>query len=443
MSYNVTPYYQAGNIVASAMNTTGYGEPSGNVLKRKYADVAAQAGRAAKAVLCKDQAGYIQRVKAKRRDGRRVSRRSKAVKMIAAARTYVIDRWQKLTKGTAAEGSETVTLPFPLSYVKGADDAATNAYPVYCVDLTSIGQRISPSSDTWHFPNVMYRLIRERAIAGSTELSNAFKWQPVPGLLADGAIDCYTWQVEKRGKFSGSVSECIPTAHLDWVQVKLGVTGPKALPCDAYMHIVQFEEDMCPGYWAKQDQISTGTSLDFAGAPSRYESDTANQLDGAASSDEAARWNEFYTGLVDKLISHSFNKRDAYNVRGMKILASQKMSFNPTNSYEIDTRGHKKEFTYFKNFNRLLNYQYENTTGLTVDAAAPQYNVTVNTETDPNVWDSMNVNPGWTSLYESVQCSVEKKARVFLLITAEAMKPGFSDANNASFELMIRRKLTF
>lgn len=426
-----TPLYKPGNLQFPSLTI----DTAGQMAKRMKASSASVATQ----TLNTDQAGYIQRVEARRKSGRKLSRKARSLKVLASNLGSMVTRFQYLDPMNDSDG-----LPFKLNYELTSTEDAKNVYPFYLFDLTSVPNRVSYAPNQWHFPNVCYRLRRLRnLISVPSEYNQRFDWSPgldTAGILADGLQACHTWQLEKRSSYINSISH--GHAHLDWIDIGIGMIGAKRQPVNAHVFICQFDEKYCPGYFGKVINPDTAVATDFKDIGERLESDGGNDKDGVTvPSDEVRNWNEFYTGLVDKFISHPMNKRDAYNVKGMKVLAHQKLVFNPTAQYETDPRGHKKQFKWFNNINRLTNFQWENTTDQLPIPTPPAYGVYVTNEVTPNVWDTVNANMSVQARTDSNQCAPHKNARVFMLVCAESPANGaFSTDDHASFEVIIRRK---
>lgn len=444
----ITPFYQAGGTQFGASTSAGFGSliidalaneagPARKKMKQTFVNAAVQT---AKAVLSRDSAGYVQRTEAKRKDGRKISKKARAVKVLTSNICGMVSRFQFLDPMNDSDG-----LPFKLNYKLTPLEDGSNEYPFYLFDLTSMPNRISTTPNVVHFPSVGYRLRRLRnLVPGQTEYNNRFYWSPgvdSSGVLADGFNGCYTWQLEKRASFNSSIPHA--KAHLDWIDIGIGMIGAKSQPVNAHVYICQFDEKVCPGYYGKEINVDSAGVIDFASTPTRLESDGGNDKDNVlVPNDDVRNWNEFYTGLVDKFISHPMNKRDPYNVPGLKVINHQKLVFNPTAQFETDPRGHKKQFKWFKNVNRTCNFQWEQTLDQLPIPTPPAYATFVTNEVGPNIWDSPNVNVSLaTRSGDSNQCAVHKNARLFMMICAESPVNGdFSVNDHASFELIIRRR---
>lgn len=363
-----------------------------------------------------DQAGYVQRTQKRKQSGKKMNRGALAAKILRSSIQTYVTRFQYL--GAANE------LPFTLTYEQAPAPSGENKYPLYLFDLTGLPQRRFPATDYWEYPAVGYRLLRDRQDVSATDSNNRYKFGTVAGIHASGSGTATTWQCERRPERPRPIAN----GHLDWVDIRLGVRGPKAKPCNVHIALVQFDEFFTPPAWGFSN--NTGSIAD---ALSQIETkDTA--------ADTSKRWNEFWLGLVDRHISHPLNKRDAINVKGMKVLDWETLRFNPTSTFETDTFGHKQELKWFKNMNRKCNYQWEHTMN-TVANTGTGIAVPPGDEDDPNRWDT--TNPGFSTLSteDSVQAFVHPNARVFLMVLSEVPTTGAYNADtNASFELLIRRR---
>lgn len=426
-----TPIYKAGPQLETALSTWGVTTTAALAAKRisdRYKAIMNKRAQAEadRQTLRRDAAGYIQRVRASRKDKKKVTRRSAALKMLTKGCVNLITRFQNLSNVGAS------LMPQYLNYQTGSSPGIS-VYPFYCFDLTGLANRTGPSNNFYRCPNVLYRLKRSRNDAVATEVANKFYWDPVAAAAADGTLTTNTWLVERRPAHMQPNAKAL----LEWVEMKIGVVGPKSYPCKVVCQLVQFDERFVPGHYETSVNSGQIDTNQYMNPGTKAEKDPADNGD-----EERTRvWNEFYIGLTDTSVSHPFNKRDAYNVKGLKVLSSQVMEFNPTSNYETDPRGHKKEFVWRKQFNRVCNYQWENNYKLTfVEADTTPQAVPVVNEGNSNVWDTANPNPCRVSTDDSIQSCVHPKARIFLLIYAESPVNGAAaEANHAGFEFQIRR----
>lgn len=372
-----------------------------------------------------DSAGYVQLTRLKRTSGRKLARKAKLQKILGSLIQPVVTRFQNLQTLDAASGV------CQLNFNPAATSPGVSKYPVWMFDLTSTFNQLNDALGGLYYPNVLYRLTRNRLDAGGTESNNQYNCVPeVAGVSPDGSTATYTWNTERRPR-----AGCYPMAStiFEWMDIRLMVYGAKKKPTQVYVDLVQFPEGMCPGYYAFTNTTGATDSVPTAEEPSPW----------AGGDDDARKWNEMWLGYVDRLVTNPLNKRDAFNVPGPKVVQRQVLTFNPTASFEDDPRGHMKELRLFKNVNKRINYQWANEAPIFGDYNVAQGTVGVApaVEGNPNRWDCNGWKPAVGSYFTSCQVAPAPKHRLFLMISAtSAVDAAFSADDHASFDFLIRRK---
>lgn len=390
-----------------------------------------------------DASGYVQLTRLRKTVGKPVAKRQRLMRMLSGIAQPVITRWQNLSTMDAANGKNY------LNYAAAPASPGTSIYPVYLFDLTgSVNHTRTQAAGLvpfYELPAPMLRLHRARLDAGNNDGNNQFFFSPADcalGVAPDGSTSVSTWCVERKPTVK---TFPLGRTFFDWVDIRLMVWGAKSKPSTVKIQLVQFPENLCPGYWG----TSTSSPANLVFSATRQEDDTGNGFGTSVpSEDDCRHWNEFWLGYTDRMVTNPLNKRDCNNiglVDSIKVLSTETIVLNPTASYEVDTRGHMKMVNIFKRMNKLIDYQWDNE----INYAKGVQNADANTtgipntgESNPNIWDTTAWN--YTSAEGPRNQPVPRKqSRVFLMITADSPVAGAASADShCSFDYCIRRKQT-
>lgn len=376
-----------------------------------------------------DGGQYVKLTRTRRRLGRKLKKSSKLLKMVNASCQVVVQRFQKLSSWDANMSPAST----PLNFVQATADGQASSYPLYVFDMTSVANKVTIGNNSVTYPNVLYRLFRNRA-ATTTDLTNFYYFNPTGcnGLDQTGNNQVYTWLNERTPRANVFPMSAI---NYDWFDIRLMLYGAKNIPSRVTVSLVQFDPDFCPNYW-------THTSSDATlGVP------VGDEIAPFVGNEERARsWNEFWAGRVDRLVSHPMNKRDAYNMKGIRVLHSETHNFNPIASTETDTRGHMKQVKLFQRVNRVMRLQWQRQAEFSAaGTGGAGGGVPASDEADPNRWDAVNPIPATSNANTGNtdnQVAPAPRARIFLMIEASSPNAAFDPLQHCSFDFLIRRKHT-
>lgn len=372
-----------------------------------------------------------------RKSGKRIGKRELVQKIVSGAAQPIVERYQRLQNLDAGSGV------VPFSYEPTAV-TGTQYYPLYMFDLTSTPNQFdeigNAAGQNVKYPAVLYRLTREYNTVSSTDLNNVYQFVPTSNctaLMSDGATTTYGWSLEKAPR-----TKCFPmgSSHLDWLDFRFMFYGPTNQHVNIYLNLVQFTDDKYLDYYVSSS--STGISY---GVPTATGEDQWYK----GSEDRAREWNEFWAGQVDRLVSSPLNKRDAYNLKGLKTLLSEKITMTPGDNDALGQKGARRMYKLFKRINRVIRYQWEREADFTkAGTDRTGTGVPPNKEADPNVWDTkqpqyaQDPTSGF-ALFTDCQVAPRPRARMYLMLSAECPITGApTTTNNASFDFCVRRKRT-
>lgn len=425
----------AGLVSAAGLASTVRRPPPGVGVRRGPATATALRTNAMQPVAVSTD---VKLARIKKKSGKPIGKRQRLLKILGAGAQPIVERFQYLSAPNANVGNVS------LSYEPGGAAPSINYYPVYAFDLLSSFNQPNTQANltgqvlNLQYPAAMYRLCRNKAVA-TDDTSNNYFFNPTSmckGKGPDGTTDTYTWSLERAPR-----AWAVPRAatHFDWFDFRFMFYGPTSRSVNVYVDLVQFTGDKFIDYWT----LSNSTGV-LSTAPTSTEEPWYK-----GSEDRAREWNEFWAGFVDRLVTSPLNKRDAYNLRGLKLLSSEVIKFNPRDTSIADTRGDMRIMKLFKRINRMVKYQWERTKDFSkAGNMATGIGIAPADEANPNIWDTNAPQPGYDAATANVtqtdnQVAPHPKARMYLLVYAEAPVAGAATtSDNATFDFCIRRKRT-
>lgn len=343
---------------------------------------------------------YVQLRRERATSGKEIGTVDALSKLLHAHCNPRIDRFQNVTNINNGAGA------YPLTYV---GNATVRAFPYYMFDLTSIGNRIGPTTD-YADPYPFMRLLREVT-------SGRYYWGTEQGRTHTDAVSP-VWQLERYSNQTTTRAE--ERSFLEWFDIKMVLYGARACPMKIDVGVVQFtDEEMVPR--------CVGTI--GASADQNIEPDTSNYPNLVPPvTGPYNRWQMGWQGVTDSLVGSTISQRNLSEVSNfMKYKFRKIFTFNPTGAEETDATGHQVEFRFKYLMNKVCDY---------VTNPTDWVDVATTDEGNPNIWPVFEVH--------KLSAVPPPKGREFLVIKAFTpdYNPEDPNAKAGSFDLMVRRKKT-
>lgn len=360
----------------------------------------------------------LQRTYVRQKFGRKMRRNAKnAHRLLQASMAYCVQRWQRVYAYGPQVGTIENEQPYPAQALStnysgttqlgrlnlghlpdGVASPSSNVLPGYLFNLTSwntVQQGFNPCNRLY-FDNtgtLKYHDIQSQNVASGLSL----EWKPevIRGL-----------QMPPAG---------IQNAFLMWSDIRLAFYGAAHCPTRIIVELIQFKKDYFDPY------------------------NTAG-----VTSDQQAEINMHYINEFKNLVFHPLDVNTGNRAANIKVLSRKVYEIGPDTTSSEDPASPNILCKMFKRFNRLCNWRWRNTN--TADG------VTNPTVTDPNInpKDGDLDAPDW-QIQDQAQLrnTVVPRARVYLYVRAEAMRPVLSTVNQStdevkrhcpSFDICVRNK---
>lgn len=390
-----------------------------------------------------------QRGYARGKFGRRPTKKAKlALKLIRSTLATAVQRWQRIGKyedsklalnPVADESGFTGydQIPVPLGHFTAFTETR---YPVVIFDLTSAFGSIGGSNQ---LGNVAYVLYRQNS-PGAPNYYQPYAWSILNGQAPNGLVTQVTpnWRNERVSGFCGNQIDSLISmnkqCYLEWVDVRMNLYGAKKQATNFHVSLIQFNDRA----WDPNKASWNGTAI----ANGRTEEEQ-RQYDAA--------WDEF---LKPKVFNPIHSAGNSHNVL-FKTLHHRKYTINPDLSNNEDDNPPNINCKFFHNLNRVCRYDWADQN--TFDPVAQIGAQKIITDGDLSV-PLGPVNKGLDSstynqqLGSNVKPYVHPRARVYLMVTAEAFTKATTDASGRfvstevpfidyvpNFDIQIRRKITY
>lgn len=376
-----------------------------------------------------DKSGYVQLTKLPFVSvGKQLSRQEMLNRHTEAQMFKRIDRFQNMSGAAAVNGK------YWLAYAQdGVAGVLTKYYyPCYTFDLTSLANNIAfdsagASSTCKSLPFLrLTRVVR----SGVNPVTNYYDWQVQSGIGGNGTTSSTAWQTERLPYADTSASNYpYSKALLKDCDIKLQFWGARNFPSSAEVLLVRFtDENVGPPSF---EDLGGNTKTLHPTPPVPTDTTTGDTND-------FAQYEKFWSSQMDRFLGTPMNTRfQAKDSKGMQVIWSKRIDFNPTANYETDTTGHQYTLQLKYIMDMIGSYNHYNAN----DAYGDGYNGEV-LWPDPNVW------PQTVDVKDTHACLRNKNSRVFLMIRGlstttitNALGAGLA-TENASFDIMVRRSVT-
>lgn len=368
-----------------------------------------------------DESGYVQHTRLKNQVlGRSLSQAAKFQKLLSSKCVTRIDRWGYLRGLSVTSGA------FPLSFNGPAVVANGDfqSFPFYTFDLTCLqATQATPTTSDAYFGIPMLRLQREHT-------TGTFTWDRI-STLNHANVSVNQWDIERTPIAASDSTNDAPREKVlhEWFDIRFQAWGATALPssCDVMLCYFPEENRSPPSYEY------------FYGAPGSYVATHPIPDKPAAVNDKDSQayseYQSFWSNQTDTITYNPLNLRGTpAESSGMKVVWHKRINFNPTASFETCPTGHQYSFKIFKNADMLCSYRH------------PMQQGTIGGVNDFE-FTAQQTNPYYEPIQGNRMCRTvlrNRTSRLFLVIKGLATKYTTepSAADNASFDLMVRRKVS-
>lgn len=341
----------------------------------------------------------------RKKTGRYKSFGKKAISLLRSQVMPQIESWRDLTNGYDAGGSKVLTCA-------KADAAGDATFPVHLYELNNLNNKQSGMLSL--FGAGCWRLRRRDA-------DGVFYLEPFSRQNNDNSAATFCWDIEHRN--AANADNVTPFAYLDWVDIRLLISGPRKYPATVKVQLIRFlEEDCCPGVYGT---AATGT------APTASTS-RSDPLTGLG----LPEWNNMWLEYTAPLITNPISTRANYNNgKKFQVIKSCRFDFQPRDTSDDGPTGGVGDVKVLKWFNRVnKNFRF-------TEVAEPVAQIDAD--------ETMIAQEGFNTQVPLYQLSPHNKARLFLMISATApvvdttAAPANALDSFVSYDINLRRKWWF
>lgn len=254
--------------------------------------------------------------------------------------------------------------------------------PIYLCDLTSAR---TVFGNAMPVRNVI--LDRDKIGGGL----NAIRFDAIPGYQEDGVNFTNEWQMfatNARNGASEAGALLSGSAILSHSEIRIDLWGAKSRPCEFTLTLCQLSDDLVPEPYAYASNVT-----------SQYLTD--------------AKALSFWGNLADQLTwNPNIRRPDAGVGNNVKVLDRRTFMVDPTETTENDPDGHCKTVRLFYKHNRLCNFEWS-------------ANNTVYSSDNPLTFDP--------KISTRSDCSVQPKARIYLMLTCASYDPMLDSYEDQNF----------
>lgn len=320
----------------------------------------------------------------KRREGRRPRPLSKILRMAKGSEKYVIHRFANIGAMSSDAGANRGTTAL-CSFVRTADGAGTQAFPVHLFNLTCYPQSFvsgetfisTTNGDSAKNPPVMWGL------RGTVPVVNAgmrIGYFETPGVnTASAQINQlnnpvnnrwalqYNKDVEITNPGTNAQSPAIGrTGYLDWAAIRLLFYGKKNYDTKINVSLIKFTRDEYTPDWNWRGGYANST----------LEAGIQEELD--------EKWKTVLHPLINNPIATRESRRRAPFV----VLENHPITIPSKDSSDVNADPEQVVFNLFKRFNKVIDFSRENRpTGVGVDETVTDFQ----NENDPGLSTSIEM----------------------------------------------------
>lgn len=354
--------------------------------------------------------------------GRKLRKNAKnAHRLLQASMAYAVERWQRIypygPQVTTVVGDQ----PYP------AQALSTNYFGSPQFGRLNLGHLTAGATPLQNqiLPGYLFNL--------TSWSTSSVGFNPMKRLVfnSSGNIAYYDIDSQNVGSATGATSQNwkpelirgldLPpddcqNAFLNWSDIRVALFGAQHCPTRFYVEMIQFKKDYFDPY---------------------------NSL--GVTSDQQAEINMHYINEFKNLVFHPLDVNTNNRSANIKVLYRKVYEIGPDTSSSEDPASPNILCKIFKRFNRLCNFRWRvtNTATATTDVVDPNINPQAG-ELDQPDWQLQD--------FGQIRSTVVPRARVYLYIRAEAMKPVAETVNQndvdvlrhcPSMDLIVRNKWQF